>query len=69
MTIALPKKAEIYSGIKKKSSAVDQNTAELFDMVKIQRELRSRSQLGNERILIPDTTPIAANRVRIDEPP
>ena len=30
---------------------------------------RSRSQLGRERAFIPDTTPMATNRVIRDEPP
>lgn len=31
--------------------------------------LRSRSQLGSERILIPETIPMAANMVTMDDPP
>ena len=31
--------------------------------------LRSLSQLGRGRILMPDTSPMAMNSVRVDEPP
>ena len=36
---------------------------------RIYSSLRSLSQLGRERILMPDTTPIAAKVVRMEEPP
>ena len=41
----------------------------VFFAVVFYNSLRSFSQLGRGRILMPDTNPMAMNSVRVDEPP
>ena len=70
MGLAYTKEAKICGRFQSKAPAKISNTPPLRGgRAAVYNSLRSFSQLGRGRILMPDTSPMAMNSVRVDEPP